>query len=334
MLPSNIPMPPLDLRRLVGPTNPEAYDNPKGEPIYAKFGLKLDAYESVFDFGCGCGRIARQLLQQDPTPSRYMGVDVHRPMIEWCQTNLTPLDPNFQFFHHDVYASDYAPGNSLQLAQRFPVPDEGVSLVIAHSVFTHLFRRQTEYYLREIARILKPDGVAFTSWFFFDRDSFPFLLEGPFSLLASETSPTKAVIYDRRWFIETVRDLGLGVRSTIAPSIPGHQWSVFLVRRSIDTVDQFPLGEDDAEWLCGASLKAIAKSEVSAEDMRKAKVNPEYFEAAPQWPQPPTLFGEVAALAALASTRRELEDMKRSLAFRIGRTITAPLRILKKLLPS
>ena len=41
-------------------------------------------------------------------------------MIEWCQANLPPRDPNFQFFHHDVYAPDYAPGNSLQLAQPFP----------------------------------------------------------------------------------------------------------------------------------------------------------------------------------------------------------------------
>ena len=29
--------------------------------------------------------------------------------------------------------------------------------------------------MSEIARILTPEGLAFTSWFFFDRASFPFL---------------------------------------------------------------------------------------------------------------------------------------------------------------
>jgi SAM-dependent methyltransferase len=327
MLPDSIPMPPSDLRRMVGPTDSEAYDNPNGEPIYAKVGLNPDAYESVFDFGCGCGRIARQLLQQNPKPRRYVGIDVHRQMLEWCQTNLTPVDPNFQFFHHDVYAPGYAPRNTLQLAQPFPVPDEGFSLVIANSVFTHLFRRQTEYYLSEVARILKPNGVAITSWFFFDRDSFPFLLTGPFCLFSSEVNPTEAVIYDRRWFIDIVRNLGLGVRSTIPPSVAGHQWYVFLIRRSVDTVDQFPLGEEKAEWLCGASLKPIAKPALSAEVIQKGKVASNDSQAAPQRLQPPALFG---TLAELASTRRELEDMKRSWAFRIGRSITAPARMLKR----
>jgi hypothetical protein len=38
----NIPMPPLELRRLVGPTDPEDFDNPRGEPIYERYGLSPD----------------------------------------------------------------------------------------------------------------------------------------------------------------------------------------------------------------------------------------------------------------------------------------------------
>src|SRR5207244_401838 len=115
------------------------------------------------------------------------------------------------------------------------------SLVIAHSVFTHLYRTQSEYYLREVDRVLAPQGIAFTSWFFFDRDSFPFFREGPFSLHAGEIDPTQAVLYDRRWFLETVRLAGLGVSRTTPPEVAGHQWSVFLVRRTPETVDRFPL---------------------------------------------------------------------------------------------
>ena len=309
MLPASIPMPPLELRRMVGPTDPEAFDNPSSEPIYAGYGLPVDVYESVFDFGCGCGRVARQLLQQNPRPRRYVGIDVHRGMIDWCKQHLSPRDPNFEFFHHDVYAPGYAPGNSLQLAQPFPGQDGQFSLLIAHSVFTHLFRRQTEYYLRKVARVLKPKGVAFTSWFFFDRYSFPFLVDGPVCLFTGEINPAEAVIYDRQWFINTVRRLGLGVRSTRLPVVAGHQWYVFLVRRNLDMVDQFPLEEEAAEWLCGATLKPIATPPLPDAVIQKGKVVSADSQAEPQWPQTPALFG---ALAELEVARRKLEDMKQS----------------------
>ena len=65
---SPIPLPPLELRRLVGPTDPADFDNATGRPIYADFDVPLQAYDTVFDFGCGCGRLARQLLMQSPKP--------------------------------------------------------------------------------------------------------------------------------------------------------------------------------------------------------------------------------------------------------------------------
>ena len=306
---ASIPMPPLELRQLVGPTDPSAFDNPSGQPIFGKFGLSLEAYDSVFDFGSGCGRVARQLLQQNPRPRRYVGIDVHREMVEWCQQNLSPIDPNFQFFHHDVYAPSYAPRNSLQLAQPFPVQDGETTLFVASSVFTHLFKSQTEYYLRELVRILKPGGVAYTTWFLFDNDSFPFLHEGPFCLYASEVDPTQAVIYDRRWLIETVRHVGLGVSSTIHPGVAGHQWVVMLVRRDLNTVDQFPIGEEGAEWLCGATHKTIATPAYGPEAIKKGKVTNMDAQVGSCWPQPPALFGTFAELAA---ARRELEAMKRT----------------------
>ena len=83
--------------------------------------------------------------------------------------NLSPIDPNFQFLHHDIYSPYYAPDNSLRLALPFPVNDSTFSLVIANSVFTHLTKSQAEYYLSETARILTPGGMAFTTWLFFDR---------------------------------------------------------------------------------------------------------------------------------------------------------------------
>ncbi len=238
----SVPMPPLELRRIVGPTDPEDFDNPRGERIYEGFGLPREAYDAVFDFGCGCGREARRLLLQDPRPRRYVGVDAHKTLIRWCQQNLSPVASGFEFVHHDVYSPLYSPENKLQLTQPFPVGDGEFSLVVAISVFTHLCRQQTEYYLAEVARILASGGAALTTWFFFDRASFPFLQDGPYCLYTSETNFAQAVVYDRQWFLDTVRSLGLRVRSTTPPVVAGHQWTVFLEQRLADAGDRFPLG--------------------------------------------------------------------------------------------
>jgi hypothetical protein len=250
-------------------------------------------------------------------------------MIAWCKQNLSPIDPNFQFFHHDVYSPSYASGNSLRLAEPFPVQDEGFTFFIAHSVFTHLTREQTRYYLYELARVLKPQGVAFTSWFFFDRGSFPFLLDGPFCLYTSEADFSQAVIYDRGWFIDQVRHFGLGVRITVPPLVAGHQWAVLLGKRVPNAVDQFPLGPDGAEWLCGTTMKPMATATSSPEVMEKVKGRRlEKGESAssdshvqPGRPQPPALSGALA----------QLEQIQKSWPWRIWRAASAPARALKRL---
>ena len=295
---------------MVGPTDPAFFDNPTGRPIYEKFGLPDSIYDAVFDFGCGCGRQARQLLQQNPRPRRFVGIDVHRGMIEWCRANLSSVDPGFQFHHHDVYSPSFSPENSVTLAAPFPVEDGVFSLVLVHSVFTHLYEAQTDYYLHEVARILRPGGVAFTSWFFFDRRSFPFLPQDRHCLFINEEAPTQAVIYDREWVLEAVRRAGLSVSRTDHPGLAGHQWTVFLTPRSPGAVDRFPIGEEDTEWLCGATAKPMAswKAPVDRVEIRLAS-RPE--DRVVGWPEPPPL---PHSLRVLESRTREIENLRREVA--------------------
>lgn len=247
------PLQPMEYRRMVGMTSDSNFDNPSGELVYPE--IAEDLYESVFDFGCGCGRVARQLLQQKVRPRRYVGIDINREAIRWCADHLSPVDPNFQFYHHDVYNATLGPENARQMVVPFPSRNEEFSLVLANSVFTHLCQGPAEFYLREVARILKPGGVTRSTWFFFDKDSFPWLSENHACLFVSDVDPTSAVIYDRQWFLQAVARCGLGVRQTILPGALGGQWAVILEKRTPDTVDHFPLGEEGAEWLCGATRK-------------------------------------------------------------------------------
>ncbi|HZO07354.1 MAG TPA: class I SAM-dependent methyltransferase, partial [Solirubrobacterales bacterium] len=105
---AELPIPPLEMREAVGPTDPAAFDNPGGAPVFPD--LPESAYRSVLDFGCGCGRLARQLIQQQPQPQRYLGIDLHPVMVEWCAANLAPAAPQFEFRHHDVHYPTWNPG--------------------------------------------------------------------------------------------------------------------------------------------------------------------------------------------------------------------------------
>lgn len=243
-----IPLPPVEYRRLVTHDD-NVFELPSGGVAYPE--IAPEQYRSVFDFGCGCGRVARRLLWQTPRPKRYVGIDIHSGMIEWCQRNLTPIDRGFQFHHHDVYSLSLAPQNSRQMTSPLPARDHEFSLFIAHSVFTHLLKQQTEFYLKEVARILAPGGIAYTTWFLFDKATFPMMFDFQVSLFINEVDPSNAVIFDWRWLLETLAGNGLRITKTIPPSVPGFQWQLFLAPEAGE--HEFPLAPERSPYLCGGS---------------------------------------------------------------------------------
>lgn len=235
------PFPPLEMRELVGPTELAAFDNWSRRIIYDY--LEPEVYESVFDFGCGCGRFARQLMLQRPSPKMYLGIDLHAGMIRWCQRNLQPIAPHFGFFHHDVFNARFNPGPAKPMMAPFPDVDLRFKLVNALSVFTHLTEEQTVYYLRQCAQVLHPKGVIHASWFFFDKRDYPMLQENNNALYVSYVDPSAAVIFDRNWVRSTARQMGLRFCRILPPKIRGHQWAVVMTRRTdVEEVD-FPIDE-------------------------------------------------------------------------------------------
>ncbi len=232
-----IPFPPLEMRKLVGPTETAAFDNPSGMPAFPY--LDVAVYESVFDFGCGCGRVARQLIQQRPRPKRYVGIDLHEGMINWCLENLAPLAPGFEFHHHDVFNYHFNPGESKPTKLPFPVDDASATLVNAFSVFTHLTEEQAHHYLREVARVLAPGGVFHSTWFLFDKREFPALQEGTNALYVSYVDPSAAVFFDREWLRASGRAAGLVITEAIPPAIRGYQWRLVMEaeRAGVEGVD-------------------------------------------------------------------------------------------------
>jgi SAM-dependent methyltransferase len=216
-----LPIPPFEMRQLVGPTDIAAFGNPSGAPI---FGLDEARFESVGDFGCGCGRLARQMLMQRTRPQRYVGFDLHPGMIRWCQQNLSPHAAGFSFTHHDVDNKSFNPGAGKPAVLPMPAEDGALSLVIALSVFTHTIESHAEYYLREVSRVLRGDGELAASFFLFDKKYFPMMHDFQNALYINLDDPWNAVIFDRGWLERTLRDLGLGIVRAQSPGVRGHQW--------------------------------------------------------------------------------------------------------------
>lgn len=234
----NLPIPPLEMRELVGPTDEAAFDNPTRRLVYDY--LDPAAYEKVFDFGCGCGRVARQLILQRPSPQQYVGVDLHAGMIRWCQRNLQPAAPNFSFVHHDVFNTRFNPNPASPRVAPFPVGDSQFTLINALSVFTHLTQEQAVHYLRECARILHPQGVLHASWFLFEKREFPMLRPESNTLYVSYQDPSAAVLFDREWVLATARQFGLRLCGIVAPQIKGHQWLLMMTKREDIREPEFP----------------------------------------------------------------------------------------------
>ncbi|RAI58762.1 class I SAM-dependent methyltransferase [Roseicella frigidaeris] len=133
--------------------------------LYDRFtGLAPDM--TLLEVGCGIGRDALQFLKLLDATGRYIGIDVTRDSILWCQNNITPRHLNFTFHHFDAENELYNPhGRKRSMDFALPVPDGSVDRIFLASVFTHLFEEEVLHYMREFARVLKPDGKVYASFF-------------------------------------------------------------------------------------------------------------------------------------------------------------------------
>tara|TARA_B000000557_G_scaffold264162_1_gene268684 strand:- start:1348 stop:2082 length:735 start_codon:yes stop_codon:yes gene_type:complete len=119
----------------------------------------------VLDLGCGNGR---QLAGLVNTGIRsYTGVDPVIKSIQFCNRELASRIPFARFVHLNVRNRMYNPKGKLSPEKVvLPFENDSFDSVITGSVFTHLGTQMVcKRYLEEIARILKPDGKLFSSWF-------------------------------------------------------------------------------------------------------------------------------------------------------------------------
>ena len=97
----------------------------------------------MLDFGCATGRVIRHFAAYHPE-AKVMGCDINALHVHWCNYFLPSNTVVFQ-------------NTSLPY---LPLEDSSFDIVTAFSVFSHIEAFETSW-IAEIARILKPGGVAY-----------------------------------------------------------------------------------------------------------------------------------------------------------------------------
>ena len=126
---------------------------------------------AVLEIGCGIGRDAIPLIDILGPTGTYVGTDVVRESIQWCQEHISARQENFRFEWNDIADSLHNPAGTMQPdAVRLPAADQTIDLFFAQSVFTHMLPDQFAHFLSEAARVLKPGGTVYATCFRVDDD--------------------------------------------------------------------------------------------------------------------------------------------------------------------
>ena len=173
---------------LVPPTR-LMFDGPRGFEKFKSSGREtlsalteiggLKPSHAVLDVGSGIGRktvpLTAYLLQE----ASYDGIEIVRAGVDWCSKHITPRFPNFRFHHADVYNRHYNPRGMVKAKDyRFPFEDSTFDFVLLTSVFTHMLPDDVRNYVSEIARVLRPKGRLFVTYYLLTESAKQSVTEG------------------------------------------------------------------------------------------------------------------------------------------------------------
>ncbi len=148
-VPDGLPFPPVKLVYLV--TNTYRYDwfyksgslgQQSIRDILQKNNFDINKFETIMDFGCGCGRMMRQWKKMNGP--RLFGTDYNPLLIAWCQKHL----PFAEFIVN-------SPSEPLSY------PNKAFEFIYAISVFSHLAEGKGNFWIKELSRVLKPGGLIY-----------------------------------------------------------------------------------------------------------------------------------------------------------------------------
>jgi SAM-dependent methyltransferase len=167
----------------------------------------LTEHSRLLDWGCGAGRLAVGVRAAGlGQVGDYHGVDVQADLIEWASTHLS--DSRTHFTHVDLANARYNPSGAPERA--IPEESDRIDVFYAYSVFSHLLAEESSDYLKEVARLLDPDGRALITCFV--EEGVPDCEENPAGYgPLTWSGPVHCVRFERATFEAMVATAGLAV---------------------------------------------------------------------------------------------------------------------------
>lgn len=105
------------------------------------FNRPLREFNSILDWGCGCGRITRYFNDFHPGSS-ITGIDIDADNIQWCKENLL-----------------FGSFSTISTTPPTSLPEATFDLIIGISIFTHLKEKDEFLWLNELKRLAAPGGI-------------------------------------------------------------------------------------------------------------------------------------------------------------------------------
>jgi 2-polyprenyl-3-methyl-5-hydroxy-6-metoxy-1,4-benzoquinol methylase len=148
--PDGLPLPPSRLRVQVAGTADARWFLESGRAAadsmreaLERHGRRLEDFGAILDWGCGCGRVIRQL---SGLGAELHGSDANPALVGWCRENLS-----------------FARFATNEIAPPFRYGDGQFDLVYALSVLTHLPEALQGRWIGELARVVQPGGYVLLS---------------------------------------------------------------------------------------------------------------------------------------------------------------------------
>jgi SAM-dependent methyltransferase len=121
----------------------------------------LQPSDGMVDIGCRAGRMAIPLTAYLQASGRYDGVDDWETATAWCRREITSRFANFNFEQIAMGGDTNDPARPVA---PLPFPDGFFDFALLVSI-NHLTPSAFDFYQAEAARVLRPEGTYFGTWY-------------------------------------------------------------------------------------------------------------------------------------------------------------------------
>ena len=179
----------------------------EAKKLIDSFQIKNDSV--LLDIGCGQGRLPIGLLRT-LGHINYIGLDVDKYSIRWCNKYLNSKKEFYKFIHLDLYNERYnKDGAKFDNSYRFDITDSSIDLIYLYSVFSHTSEEDMKIYLNEFSRILKKKGNIFFTTFV--EENVPDFTVNPEDYYLGIRGPLHVVRYNKEYLFSIIDDLGFNI---------------------------------------------------------------------------------------------------------------------------